>query len=464
MKTIKMKSALSAFAICFCLWLISAPDKSFAQLGVSISFQVFYDDLSPYGNWINDDQYGYVWQPGLGNDFRPYYSDGYWVMTTYGSTWVSNYSWGWAPFHYGRWVYDPFYGWVWIPGREWGPAWVNWRQGGGYYGWTPLGPGYGPGEWWNYNPPYNQWIFVNQGYVFDQGWHNHYYGPHVENIFTNTTVVQNTYINNNTTYITGPRVSEIEKETKIKVPVYKVNNNTKPGKSEVQGNAVTLYRPAVTASGNTPGEKPAPKKFENAKQPIVQPKQNGNVNGNKTAPDKVSPKQTTPNKTAPNPNVKTAPNKNSSNQTTPKQGAPNQTAPKQSVTPKQGAPNQTTPKQSVTPKQNNPQPNPVAPKQTAPQKQNNNVPKQEAPKQNVNPEPKQNQQGTMNNQTTQQQVPNNPPPKQMAPQQKQQQPQQQQQQQQQQAPPPKMNNQPKQNQQPKMQGGNQHGNKKDKPK
>src|ERR1043165_5421845 len=68
------------------------------------SYQQFYDDLSPYGEWVEDPQYGYVWVPDAGDDFRPYYSNGYWVNSDYGNTWVSNYDWGWAPFHYGRWT------------------------------------------------------------------------------------------------------------------------------------------------------------------------------------------------------------------------------------------------------------------------------------------------------------------------------------------------------------------------
>src|SRR5690606_29836750 len=86
------------------------------QQGVSISFQTFYNELSPYGNWISDPDYGYVWAPNVGNDFRPYYTNGRWAMTDYGNMWVSNYNWGWAPFHYGRWTHNPFYGWIWIPG------------------------------------------------------------------------------------------------------------------------------------------------------------------------------------------------------------------------------------------------------------------------------------------------------------------------------------------------------------
>ena len=136
------------------------PQKATAQ--VSVNFQVFYDDLSPYGNWVDNSNYGYVWIPDVSNGFTPYNTNGHWVYTDAGWTWVSNYSWGWAPFHYGRWYNDSFYGWVWVPDTEWGPGWVTWRSSNDYYGWAPIGPGidiqiaYSNG----YNVPYNQWTFV----------------------------------------------------------------------------------------------------------------------------------------------------------------------------------------------------------------------------------------------------------------------------------------------------------------
>ena len=58
--------------------------------------QVFYDELSPYGQWIDYPNYGYVWQPNVEEGFRPYVTDGNWVYSDYGWTWVSNFSWGWA--------------------------------------------------------------------------------------------------------------------------------------------------------------------------------------------------------------------------------------------------------------------------------------------------------------------------------------------------------------------------------
>ncbi len=103
----------------------------------------FQDALAPYGTWEDVPDYGYVWSPSetvVGAGFTPYGGGGHWALSDYGWTWVSDWDWGWAPFHYGRWMSLTGYGWCWIPGRTWGPAWVSWRFGGGYVGWAPLPP------------------------------------------------------------------------------------------------------------------------------------------------------------------------------------------------------------------------------------------------------------------------------------------------------------------------------------
>ena len=103
----------------------------------------FQQSLAPYGQWENDPTYGQVWAPSpsvVGAGFSPYSSGGHWALTEYGWTWVSDWDWGWAPFHYGRWSVFGNRGWCWIPGRVWGPAWVGWRWGRGYAGWAPLAP------------------------------------------------------------------------------------------------------------------------------------------------------------------------------------------------------------------------------------------------------------------------------------------------------------------------------------
>ena len=107
------------------------------------AYTQFQDALAPYGSWNDDPTYGNVWSPyaqTVGADFVPYASCGHWLMSEYGWTWVSDWNWGWAPFHYGRWITIAGRGWSWVPGTMWGPAWVSWRSGHGYVGWSPLPP------------------------------------------------------------------------------------------------------------------------------------------------------------------------------------------------------------------------------------------------------------------------------------------------------------------------------------
>jgi hypothetical protein len=98
----------------------------------------FHASLDQSGQWQQTAEYGTVWCPRVDPTWRPY-TMGSWVYTSYGWTWVSTEPWGWAAFHYGRWVQLGSV-WAWMPGRVWAPAWVAWRWGGGYAGWSPLGP------------------------------------------------------------------------------------------------------------------------------------------------------------------------------------------------------------------------------------------------------------------------------------------------------------------------------------
>ena len=104
----------------------------------------FRQPLDPYGTWADDPTYGTVWVPAasaVGTGFTPYVSAGHWAYDN-DYVWVSDYPWGWAPFHYGRWVLIEGRGWAWIPGREYRGAWVEWSvdDGYSYLGWAPMGP------------------------------------------------------------------------------------------------------------------------------------------------------------------------------------------------------------------------------------------------------------------------------------------------------------------------------------
>jgi hypothetical protein len=143
-------------------------DDGYADTDPS-ALQDFRGALSPYGSWVDDPTYGTVWVPStsvVGNDFTPYVTDGRWAYDDQSDyTWVSDYDWGWAPFHYGRWVNIDGRGWGWIPGRRYAPAWVTWRVGApgfGFVGWSPMVPtwgwrggavmsfGFAVGPRWNY--------------------------------------------------------------------------------------------------------------------------------------------------------------------------------------------------------------------------------------------------------------------------------------------------------------------------
>ncbi|HLP05546.1 MAG TPA: DUF6600 domain-containing protein [Paludibacter sp.] len=220
-----------------------------------VNFQLFYDELNPYGDWVDYPPYGYVWIPDLRGDFMPYSTNGYWVYTDYGWTWVSDYRWGWAPFHYGRWGLNNDFGWFWVPGNEWGPAWVNWRQSRGYYGWSPLQPGMS-----NYsgfrvqnNIAVNYWVFVRErdltrknidNYRVDRNEYDH--------LIRNSTVVRNTYRDNNrlSTYVSGPRRADIQRATGQEIRRLRVSESDRPGQ-DLNKESLRIYKPRVERGHGT---------------------------------------------------------------------------------------------------------------------------------------------------------------------------------------------------------------------
>jgi hypothetical protein len=153
--------------------------------------------LNRYGSWVTVEGASY-WRPRVGSDWRPY-TDGRWVYTPSGMTWVSAEPWGWVPSHYGSWDYITGYGWLWQPGYVYAPAWVYWYWGPSYTGWCPMGYytryyasagfsgfhagiyGYAGGDWglfsrWTFVPS-SYWRGYRDGYrngVRDAHWHEHW--------------------------------------------------------------------------------------------------------------------------------------------------------------------------------------------------------------------------------------------------------------------------------------------------
>ena len=260
-----MKRILKASLVAIVVLLFGAvQNKSSAQVSLSVSFQSFYDELSPYGDWISYPEYGYVWRPdNRYSDFQPYRSEGHWAWSDDGWLWVSDYEWGWAPFHYGRWVNDSYDGWLWVPDYEWAPAWVVWRGGGDYYGWAPMSPGININLYLGnrYNVPYNYWCFAPSRYITS---------PHLSNYYIdrgrNTTIINHTTIINNYSsnrdYVIGPSRNEVERYTGSRISPVRIRESQRAGRTISRNNEVSIYKPYI----NRGSDRGAPRTFENSRQ------------------------------------------------------------------------------------------------------------------------------------------------------------------------------------------------------
>jgi hypothetical protein len=121
-----------------------------------------------YGEWINDQYFGYVWRPFYndhymgGGPWRPYYA-GRWSIYRSQMFWVGSEPWGWIPYHTGLWQWSKTRGWFWIPGSAFAPAWVDWAYfSGSYWSWRPWSMwdwGFYADSWF-----YNDWMYGDDFY------------------------------------------------------------------------------------------------------------------------------------------------------------------------------------------------------------------------------------------------------------------------------------------------------------
>jgi hypothetical protein len=216
----------------------------------TVSTDVFVTALAPYGEWVDVGTYGRVWRPSpavVGVGFRPYGPGGHWVHTDYGWSYESDWAWGWAPFHYGRWYLDQGHGWVWIPGNAWAPAWVSWRYGGGYVGWAPLPP-VGSAIVIEARHPY--WCFVETRYLVVRDVY-HYAMP-VQNYhvaFSATATVQQTMSHGSTSWSPGPPAAQVSRE--IGQPIHTASV-TPPPVGAVQAHRISPTPAHAGAPSGTP--------------------------------------------------------------------------------------------------------------------------------------------------------------------------------------------------------------------
>jgi hypothetical protein len=127
------------------------------------------NELTSYGSWDQDPDYGAVWYPAVAADWAPYREGAWSYVAPWGWTWIEAEPWGFAPFHYGRWLHRGER-WGWVPAADgqaaagytpvYAPAIVSFfglaagaaitadMIGSGRIGWVPLAPGE------SYHPPY----------------------------------------------------------------------------------------------------------------------------------------------------------------------------------------------------------------------------------------------------------------------------------------------------------------------
>lgn len=221
-----MKKSLKSGGVAFFIIIImgGCAQRNYSTLSTvtaTVTFQSFYDDLQPYGAWIDYPGYGQVWHPRMEVDFRPYVTNGYWIYSNEGWAWVSGYDWGWAPFHYGRWMYDDLYGWLWIPGYEWAPAWVTWGYVDDYYAWAPLLPDINVLIQFNFwKPNIFYWNVCPKKNIYDKDLPVKITRPDRINDFENQISIINNFNTTRTNkqyYSKGPDPFEVERFTNKKI-------------------------------------------------------------------------------------------------------------------------------------------------------------------------------------------------------------------------------------------------------
>ncbi len=157
----------------------------------------------------------------------------------------------WATYHYGGWDFDPQFGWYWMPQIQWAPAWVSWREGGGYVGWAPLGPS---GRFWGRSVARRGYVTVEERQF-------------LEPVSPKTVIVDKIAINKTVIIKKGPNTAVIEKASGRKVeavPVRALRN-----KEEAK---VVARHPTPTSTGEKAVQTPVRSQAEKT-LPASEPRQ-----------------------------------------------------------------------------------------------------------------------------------------------------------------------------------------------
>ena len=249
-----------------------------ANAATGVTIDVFFSTLQPYGTWVRNPDYNYVWVPTrVDRNWAPY-THGHWIYTErYGWYFASDEPFAPIVYHYGRWGYDQDIGWFWVPGTKWAPAWVAWRRGDRDVGWAPLPPerhGFAVNLNITINIgdiPRDRWYFVPaHKFLAPDLWSVAVSGDRDQDVYRRSrpegpVVIQNNIVVNNVI-----NLNFIQQQTNKKVDVHKIKEVTDPkqaaGKADAKGTVS-----AFVATIQPPSGKEKPKDLVDQQQIAKQP-------------------------------------------------------------------------------------------------------------------------------------------------------------------------------------------------
>lgn len=246
--------------------VVSAPEGE-------VTVDVFYEALQPYGTWIKAND-AWCWRPTAcvtDPNWRPYCDRGHWVWTDSDWCWQSDYSWGWAPFHYGRWTFCEGFGWIWQPDTCWSPAWVSWRECDSHFGWAPLPWGcrydVGLGFWFHgrhwgvdcgFGLGFGNFIFCERDHFCDHSLRGHVLHRHDNAaVFNRSQLVNNTVIGaNNRVVVNGPKFEHVQKFSATPIKQLHIDDAhvkvgdslAHAGREDRKGGTIQMFRPTLKAT------------------------------------------------------------------------------------------------------------------------------------------------------------------------------------------------------------------------